>query len=88
MSPASRQSKRETLSDQALRDSSREAEWQWYRLAERMGAVDRDILAPSLRRLAVEHFAFPVVEDFGIRWCRRHAGKEKISTRLWSGRRQ
>ncbi len=41
-----------------------------------MGAADRDILAPSLRRLAAEHFAFPVVEDFGIRWSRRRAGQE------------
>ncbi len=59
-----------------MRASKRDLDKKWGDLANKMGTILEDIVAPNLRRLAVEHFKFPEIEDFGIRWSRRRAGRE------------
>jgi hypothetical protein len=59
-----------------MRASKRELDKKWGDLANKMGTIIEDILAPNLRRLAVEHFGFPVIELFAIRVTRRRQGKE------------
>jgi len=61
---------------QEMRTSKRELDKKWGDLANKMGTIIEDILAPNLRRVATEHFHFPVVEDFMIRRSRRHDGQE------------
>ena len=58
-----------------MRESKREMNKQWGDLANKLGTIIEDIVAPNLRRLAVEHFKFPVIEDFMIRRSRRHGGR-------------
>jgi hypothetical protein len=59
-----------------MRESKRELNKKWGDLANKLGTIIEDIVAPNLRRLAVEYFQFPVIEDFMIRRSRRHAGRE------------
>jgi len=59
-----------------MRASKRELDKKWGDLANKMGTIIEDILAPNLRRLADEHFRFPTIEDFMIRRSRRHGGQE------------
>lgn len=59
-----------------MRASKRELNQQWGALANKLGTIVEDIVAPNLRRLAVEHFRFPVIEDFIVRRSRRHGGGE------------
>lgn len=59
-----------------MRASKRELDKKWGDLANKLGTILEDIVAPNLRRLAVEHFKFSEIEDFMIRRSRRHAGKE------------
>lgn len=59
-----------------MRESKRELNKKWGDLANKLGTILEDFVAPNLRRLAVEHFQFPVIEDFMIRRSRRHAGRE------------
>jgi hypothetical protein len=55
-----------------MRKDRKDLNKKWGELANKMGTIVEDILAPNLRRLAVEHFNFPVVLDFMIRrWRRR-----------------
>ncbi len=56
-----------------MRQSKRELDKKWGELANKMGTIVEDILAPNLRRLAREHFQFGRIEDFMIRRCRRSA---------------
>lgn len=44
---------------------------QWGDLANKMGTIVEDILAPNLKRLATEYFGFPQIEEMLIRWNRR-----------------
>jgi hypothetical protein len=48
-------------------------EWQWWKLANKMGTIIEDILAPNLRRLAREHFRIDPILAFMIRCTRRRA---------------
>lgn len=57
-----------------MRESKRELNKKWGDLANKLGTIIEDIVAPNLRRLAIEHFRFPVIEDFMIRRARRRAG--------------
>ncbi|MBE7499506.1 MAG: hypothetical protein HS113_04205 [Verrucomicrobiales bacterium] len=59
-----------------MRGSKRELNQQWGALANKLGTIVEDVVAPNLRRLAVEHFRFPVIEDFIVRRSRRHGGGE------------
>ena len=59
--------------EQMVKDR-KELNKKWGELANKMGTIVEDILAPNLRRLAVEHFGFPVVEHFMIRCQRRRPG--------------
>ena len=47
---------------------------QWGDLANKMGTIIEDILAPNLRRLAREHFHCDPIEAFIIRYTRRRPG--------------
>lgn len=60
-----------------MRASKRALDKKWGDLANKMGTIIEDILAPNLRRLAVEHFGFPAIVDFMIRRARRHEGAER-----------
>jgi hypothetical protein len=59
-----------------MRASKRELDKKWGDLANKMGTIIEDILAPNVRRLAVEHFGFPVIELFALRVTRRQQGNE------------
>jgi hypothetical protein len=59
-----------------MRASKRELDKKWGDLANKLGTIIEDVVAPNLRRLAVEHFGFPVIEDFMVRRSRRRAGQE------------
>ncbi|MCP5523504.1 MAG: hypothetical protein H7A46_18355 [Verrucomicrobiales bacterium] len=50
----------------------REMNQQWGRLANRLGTILEDVVAPNVRHLAREHFRMDPVEQFMIRCCRRH----------------
>jgi hypothetical protein len=56
-----------------MRASKRELDKKWGDLANKMGTIIEDILAPNLLRLARDHFQFPVIEQSMIR-CTRRAG--------------
>ena len=60
-----------------MRADRKEMNRQWGSLANKMGTVIEDILAPNLRRLASEHFGIPAILDFGIR--RERARPDKPS---------
>ena len=53
----------------------REMNKKWGDLANKMGTIIEDILAPNLRRLAREHFHFEPILDFMIRRSRRCPGR-------------
>lgn len=57
-----------------MRASKREMDKKWGDLANKMGTIIEDILAPNLRRLAREHFQFGTIQDFMIRRTRRQPG--------------
>ncbi|MHB9009892.1 MAG: hypothetical protein ACYDC1_23525 [Limisphaerales bacterium] len=59
-----------------MRASRKELDKKWGDLANKMGTIIEDILVPNLRRLAIEHFRFPVIDDFMIRRARRHGRVE------------
>lgn len=46
---------------------------QWGELANKMGTLVEDIVAPNIRRLAVETLGCKDLEFFGVRVMRRHA---------------
>ena len=58
--------------EQDMRQSKREMDKKWGDLANKMGTIIEDILAPNLQRLASEHFGMTQIEDFMIRRTRRH----------------
>jgi hypothetical protein len=59
-----------------IRASKRELDKKWGDLANKLGTIIEDIVAPNLRRLAVEHFGFATIEDFMIRRSRRQGGRQ------------
>jgi len=62
--------------EQEMRASKRELDKKWGDLANKLGTIIEDLLAPNLRRLACDHFHFPSIDDFMIRRSRRHGGAE------------
>jgi hypothetical protein len=67
---------RMTRFEAEMRASKREMDKKWGDLANKMGTILEDIVAPNLRGLAIEHFAFPAIDDFMIRRSRRLDGRE------------
>ena len=58
-----------------MRESKRDLNKKWGDLANKLGTIMEDIVAPNLRRLAIEHFRFLVIEDFMLRRSRRHGAR-------------
>ncbi len=54
-----------------MRQSKRDLDKKWGDLANKLGTIVEDILAPNLRRLAREYFGFEIIQDFMIRRSRR-----------------
>jgi uncharacterized protein (DUF3084 family) len=57
--------------EQEMRDSKREMDKKWGDLANKLGTIIEDILAPNVHRLAREHFRFESILDSMIRRTRR-----------------
>ena len=60
------------------RQARRALDKKWGDLANKMGTILEDIVAPNLRRLAREHFHFDPILSFMIRCTRRQAGPQGI----------
>ena len=58
--------------DESLREQ-KAMNKQWGELANKMGTVVEDIVAPNLRRIAHEYFGAERLDYFGTRITRRHA---------------
>ena len=69
---------RMTRFEQDMRASKREMDKKWGDLANKMGTIIEDILAPNLRRLATEHFRLETILDFMIRRARRRPDRPEI----------
>jgi len=57
--------------EQEMRASKRELDKKWGDLANKMGTILEDIVAPNLQRLAQDYFRLTPVLDFMIRRARR-----------------
>ena len=71
---------RQVRFEQEMRASKRELDKKWGDLANKMGTIIEDILAPNLRRLAREHFRFETILDFMIRRSRRRPDRPEIES--------
>jgi len=58
----------------------REMDKKWGDLANNLGTIIEDILAPNLRRLAFEHFRFESILDFMLRRSRRRPDRPEIES--------
>jgi len=54
-----------------MRQSKKDLDKKWGDLANKMGTIVEDILAPNLRRLATEYFCFPEIREIVLRWNRK-----------------
>lgn len=61
-----------------MRADRKDLNRKWGDLANKMGTIIEDILAPNLRRLAIEHFGFGEILDFMIRRQRARPGNPFI----------
>jgi hypothetical protein len=61
-----------------MRLSKREMDQKWGALANKLGTIIEDILAPNIRRLAEEHFQLGQLLDFMIRRSRRHPDQPEV----------
>jgi len=61
-----------------MRADRKDLNKKWGDLANKMGTIIEDILAPNLRRLAIEHFGFGEILDFVIRRQRARPGNPSI----------
>ena len=57
-----------------MREDRREMNRRWGELSNKLGTIIEDLMAPNLPRLATEHFRFPTIERFIIRWARTRPG--------------
>ena len=62
------------------RQARRAMNKQWGDLANKMGTIIEDILAPNLRRLAREHFRFGTIQAFMMRCTRCQVGHPEIES--------
>lgn len=63
-----------------MRADRREMNRQWGHLANRLGTILEDVVAPNVRHLAREFFRLNPIDQFMIRCCRRHpteSGREE-----------
>lgn len=63
-----------------MRASKRELDKKWGDLANKMGTIIEDILAPNLRRLAREHFRLDPILAFMIRCERRRPDRPELES--------
>jgi hypothetical protein len=63
-----------------MRASKRELDKKWGDLANKLGTILEDIVAPNLRRLAREHFRLGPLGDFMIRRSRRSPSCPNVVT--------
>jgi hypothetical protein len=61
-----------------MRQSKRELDTKWGNLANKLGTIIEDILAPNVRRLADDHFELGPLIDFMIRRSRRHPSQPQL----------
>jgi hypothetical protein len=66
--------------EQEMRASKRELDKKWGDLANKMGTILEDIVAPNLQRLAREHFRLDPVLDFMMRRTRRRPDGPALET--------
>jgi len=66
--------------EQDMRDSRRAMDKKWGDLANKLGTIIEDILAPNVHRLAREHFRFESVLDFMMRRSRRCPDRPEIES--------
>ncbi len=62
------------------RAERREMNRRWGDLANKLGTIIEDILAPNLRRLARDHFHLDPIDQFITRWVVRKPGPGRIQT--------
>ncbi len=58
-----------------MKQSKKELDKKWGDLANKMGTLVEDVLAPNVRRLAREHFQFNGI-DMRLRWNRQKPNKK------------
>ena len=63
-----------------MRASKRAIDKQWGDLANKMGTIVEDILAPNLRRLARDHFRFDPILAFMTRCTRRQPARPELES--------
>ncbi|MCY2986378.1 MAG: hypothetical protein NTY19_00675, partial [Planctomycetota bacterium] len=66
------------------RQARRAMNKQWGNLANKMGTIIEDILAPNLRRLAREHFRFGTIQAFMMRCTRCQVGHPEIESEFYT----
>jgi hypothetical protein len=69
---------RMTRFEQDMRDARRALDKKWGDLANKLGTIIEDILAPNVQRMAREHFHFETILDFMIRRCRHRPDRPEI----------
>jgi hypothetical protein len=60
-----------------MKEDTRRMKQAWGDLANKMGTVAEDVVAPNIPRLAIEEFGFGEVEDLMVRVCRASRRGEK-----------
>jgi hypothetical protein len=55
-----------------IEEDRRRMNKQWGELANKMGTLVEDIVAPNIQRIAMEHFGCGDIEDFMVRRIKRH----------------
>ena len=66
--------------EQDMRDSRRAMDKKWGDLANKLGTIIEDILAPNVHRLAREHFRFESVLDFMMRRSRCRPDRPEVES--------
>jgi hypothetical protein len=66
--------------EREMRDSRRAMDKKWGDLANKLGTIIEDILAPNVHRLASEHFRFESILDSMIRRTRRCPDRPEIES--------
>ena len=71
---------RQASFEQDMRASKRELDKKWGELANKLGTIIEDIVAPNLRRLALEHFHLQTILAFMLRCTRRRPDRPEVET--------
>lgn len=67
---------------QRMKEDTQRMKKAWGDLANKMGTVAEDVVAPNIPRLAIEEFGFPEVEDLMVR-ARRISRRGEKRRREW-----